>query len=63
VGYYHQLLAAVMVHPDQKLVLPVFPEAITHQDGDSKNDCELNASQRLLETASGSVAHMADSGG
>jgi hypothetical protein len=38
-----------MVHPDQKVVLPLFPEAITHQDGDSKNDCELNASKRLLK--------------
>ncbi len=31
--YYHQLLAAVMVHPDQKNVFPLFPEAITRQDG------------------------------
>jgi len=49
IGYYHQLLAAVLVHPDQKQVLPLFPEAITHQDGESKNDCELNASRRLVK--------------
>ena len=49
IGYYHQLLAAVIVHPDRKNVLPVFPEAITHQDGENKNDCELNASQRLVK--------------
>ena len=49
VGYYHQLLAAVLVHPDQKQVLPLFPEAITHQDGANKNDCELNASKRLIK--------------
>ena len=49
VGYYHQLLAAVIVHPDQKQVLPLFPEAITHQDGETKNDCELNASKRLVK--------------
>ena len=49
VGYYHQLLAAVMIHPDQKQVLPLFPEAITHQDGETKNDCELNASKRLVK--------------
>jgi len=49
IGYYHQLLAAVLVHPDQKQVLPLFPEAITHQDGESKNDCELNASKRLIK--------------
>lgn len=49
VSYYHQLLAAVLVHPDQKQVLPLFPEAITHQDGENKNDCELNASKRLVQ--------------
>ncbi len=48
VSYYHQLLGAVLVHPDQAQVLPLFPEAITHQDGATKNDCERNASQRLL---------------
>ncbi len=49
VGYYHQLLAAVIVHPDRQQVLPLFPEAITHQDGETKNDCELNASKRLIK--------------
>ena len=48
IGYYHQLLGAVMVHPDQAQVLPLFPEAITYQDGATKNDCEMNASKRLL---------------
>lgn len=48
VSYYHQLLAAVLVHPDRREVLPLFPEAITRQDGDTKNDCEANASKRLL---------------
>ncbi len=48
VGYYHQLLGAVIVHPDQAQVLALFPEAITHQDGATKNDCESNAGKRLL---------------
>jgi hypothetical protein len=48
VQYYHQRLAAVIVHPEQKTVLPLFPEAITRQDGESKNDCERHASKRLL---------------
>jgi transposase len=30
-------------------VIPLFPEAITHQDGATKNDCEANASKRLLK--------------
>lgn len=46
--YYHQLLAAVLVHPDKSTVLPLFPEAITYRDGSTKNDCEHNASQRLI---------------
>jgi hypothetical protein len=46
--YYHQLLGAVMVHPDLKTVLPFAPEAMTRQDGSSKNDCERNACKRLL---------------
>ena len=48
VEYYHQLLGAVIVHPDKSQVLPLFPEPITHQDGASKNDCESNAGKRLL---------------
>ena len=46
--HYHQLLGAVIVHPDKPTVLPLFPEAITRQDGITKNDCEHNAGQRLL---------------
>ena len=46
--HYHQLLGAVVVHPEKPNVLPLFPEAIIHQDGKSKNDCERNASKRLL---------------
>jgi hypothetical protein len=46
--YYHQLLGAVCAHPDQKQVLPFAPEAITRRDGESKNDCEREASKRLL---------------
>ncbi len=30
------------------MVLPLFPEAITRQDGETKNDCERNAAKRLL---------------
>ncbi len=48
VEYYHQLVGAVIVHPDKSQVLPLFPETITRQDGASKNDCESNASKRLL---------------
>jgi len=46
--YYHQMLAVVQVHPEQKTVFPLDAEAIIQQDGHKKNDCELNASKRLL---------------
>lgn len=46
--YYHQLLGAVAVHPNQSTVFPVACEAIVKQDGSTKNDCELNASKRII---------------
>jgi hypothetical protein len=49
VTYEHQLLAAVLLHPDHAEVFPLAPEPIQKQDGDTKNDCERNAAKRLLE--------------
>ncbi len=46
--YYHQLLAAAIMHPDRKQVLPLIPEPILHKDGETKNDCEQTAVKRLL---------------
>jgi hypothetical protein len=46
--YAHQMLGAALVHPDKKEVVPLAPEAIVKQDGKTKNDCERNASCRLL---------------
>jgi len=46
--YYHQLLAAAIVHPDQSVVIPLAPEPIVCADGQEKNDCERNAAKRLL---------------
>jgi hypothetical protein len=48
VEYYHQMLGAVMVHPDYREVIPLAPEPIVKGDGASKNDCERNAAKRLL---------------
>lgn len=48
ITYYHQMLGAVIVHPDEKAVIPVAPEPIVKGDGNNKNDCERNASKRLL---------------
>ncbi len=48
VSYYHQLLAAAIIHPDKKTVIPFAPDAIIKEEDATKNDCELNASKRLL---------------
>jgi len=50
IEYSHQMVAAVLVHPDQKTVIPLAVEAIVKQDGNNKNDCERNAVRRLLTT-------------
>jgi hypothetical protein len=49
VSYYHQMLGAVIVHPDLPEVIPLAPEPIQRQDGQSKNDCERNAARRWLK--------------
>ncbi|HYN78836.1 MAG TPA: hypothetical protein VES73_13725 [Lamprocystis sp. (in: g-proteobacteria)] len=35
--YYHQMLGAVLVHPDHKEVFPLAPESILKPDGSAKN--------------------------
>jgi len=49
--YAHQAVVAAIVHPDksgQALVVDVEP--ITRADGATKNDCERNATARLLDS-------------
>jgi len=47
--YYHQMLGACIVHPDQSNVIPFCPEIIQNGDGLVKNDCERNAAKRFIE--------------
>lgn len=49
VTYYHQMLGACIVHPDQSNVIPICPETIQNGDGSAKNDCERNAAKRFIE--------------
>ena len=49
ITYSQQLLGAAIVHPDFKEVVPLAPEPIIKQDGQSKNDCERNAAKRFFE--------------
>jgi len=48
--YSHQMLAAAIAHPNQSTVIPLKPEPIQKQDGESKNDCERNAMKRFIKS-------------
>ena len=48
ITYYHQMLGAALVHPEQRAVIPLMPEPIVKQDGTGKNDCERNAAKRFI---------------
>ena len=49
VTYYLQAVGAAIVHPYSKVVIPLCPEIIRKQDGETKMDCERNAVRRLLK--------------
>ena len=48
VTYHHQLMGGVIIHPNCREVIPLMPEPIIKQDGETKNDCERNAAKRFL---------------
>lgn len=48
IRYSHQILQAVLAHPDQKIIIPLAPEPVKNEDGSKKQDCEINASKRIL---------------
>lgn len=48
ISYTHSMLCAMLVGPGEKEVFVMGAEAIARQDGAVKNDCERNASKRLL---------------
>jgi len=45
---HHQMLGAVLVHPERREAFPLAPEPILREDGSERNDCERNAAKRLL---------------
>lgn len=49
ITYSHQLYGGSIVHPNLNQVIALMPEQIIKQDGDSKNDCERNASKRFFD--------------
>jgi hypothetical protein len=48
-SYYHQAVGVSLIHPEFKQVLPLCPEPIQKKDGSNKNDCERNATKRVLD--------------
>ncbi len=48
ITYSHQMLGAAIVHPERAEVIPLMPEPIIKQDGETKNDSERNAAKRFL---------------
>lgn len=56
--YYHQMLGACLVHPDQSNVIPFCPEVIQNGDGAEKNDCERNAAKRFIENLKREHPHL-----
>lgn len=47
---YHAMLVPALIHPDQKYALPMAPEFITNDDGQEKQDCELNSAKRWCQS-------------
>ena len=45
----HQVLQGAIVKAGLKHVIPVMPEEICTQDGDNKEDCEINAFKRFID--------------
>lgn len=36
------------MHPDKRQVIPLCPEEVINTDGQDKQDCEINAGERLI---------------
>jgi hypothetical protein len=47
--YHHQILQAVIAHPEKKQLIPLAPEPIQNTDGTNKQDCEINAAKRIVK--------------
>lgn len=46
--HFHSAITPVIVSPGHSQVVPLHPEFITPQDGQIKQDCEINAAKRWL---------------
>ena len=50
VAYSHTAITPTLVHPKLKKVIALFQEFITNKDGEEKQDCEINATKRWLDS-------------
>ena len=48
--HFHSAITPVIVSPGHSQVVPLRPEFIVPQDGQAKQDCEINAAKRWLAT-------------
>lgn len=48
VNFSHKVLQIAIMHPKMRQVIPLMPEEIHNEDGDTKQDCETNAAKRLI---------------
>jgi len=48
VTYSHKVVQPALVAPGRKQVFPLMPEEIKNTDGNTKQDCEVNAAKRLI---------------
>jgi hypothetical protein len=53
ITHFHSAITPVIVSPGHSEVVPLRPEFITPQDGQLKQDCEINAAKRWLATHAG----------
>lgn len=58
ITYYLQTVGAALVHPDVKEVIALCPEIIRKQDGQTKMDCERNATKRMFAKLRQDHPHM-----
>jgi len=56
ITHYHSAITPVIVGPAQPYAIPLRPEFIVPQDGDTKQDCEIKAAKRWLDK-NGSFYH------
>jgi len=65
ITHFHSAITPVIVSPGHSQVVPLRPEFITPQDGQVKQDCEINAAKRWLAAyaeryATGNVTLLGD---